>query len=173
MVSSQPARRIETMNQPLPPDSVYIVDFPETKVAVMAHRGGPALLGDTIRRFIAWRKVNGLPPRRHATYNFLYGDPDETRPADFRLDLCVATEREVVADGSGVEAGLIPAGRCAVLRHVGSDDGLAAAFTCLYRDWLPASGEALRDFPLFLQRVSFFPDVPEHEAVIDIFLPLT
>src|SRR5260221_3730956 len=66
----------------------------------------------------------------------------------------------------------IPVGRCAVLRHTGADDGLAAAITHLYADWLPRSGEDLRDFPVYLQRITFFPDVPEHEAVTDIFLPL-
>jgi AraC family transcriptional regulator len=71
-----------------------------------------------------------------------------------------------------VVARTIPAGRCAVLRHVGSDDGFAATFDFLYREWLPKSGEEPRDFPLFLQRVKFFPDVPEHEAVTDVFLPL-
>jgi AraC family transcriptional regulator len=64
------------------------------------------------------------------------------------------------------------AGRCAKLRHVGSDDTLAATFKYLYATWLPASGEEPRDFPLFLQRVTFFPDVAEHEAVTDVFLPL-
>jgi len=59
-----------------------------------------------------------------------------------------------------------------VLRHTGADDGLAAALRYLYADWLPRSGEALRDFPPYLQRVTFFPDVPEGEAVTDIFLPL-
>jgi len=33
-------------------------------------------------------------------------------------------------------------------------------------------GEELRDFPLFMQRVKFFPDVPDSEAVTDIYLPL-
>jgi AraC family transcriptional regulator len=36
----------------------------------------------------------------------------------------------------------------------------------------PQSGEAPRDFPLFLQRVLFLLDVPEHEAGTDVFLPL-
>lgn len=40
------------------------------------------------------------------------------------------------------------------------------------RQWLPQSGEAPRDFPLFLERLTCFPDVPEHEAVVDIYLPL-
>jgi AraC family transcriptional regulator len=43
---------------------------------------------------------------------------------------------------------------------------------CLYLEWLPQSEEELRDFTLYFQRVSFFPDVPEHEAITDVFLPL-
>ena len=55
---------------------------------------------------------------------------------------------------------------------IGNSDDLEPAALFLYRDWLPASGEEPRDFPLYCQRVSFFPDVPEHEAVTDLFLPL-
>ena len=66
----------------------------------------------------------------------------------------------------------IPAGRCALLRHVGSDDHLGHSIRHLYSQWLPASGEELRDFPLFLQRVVFYPDVPDNEAITDIYLPL-
>jgi hypothetical protein len=35
----------------------------------------------------------------------------------------------------------------------------------------PATEEA-RDFPIYCQRLSFFPEVPEHEAVAELFLPL-
>jgi AraC family transcriptional regulator len=149
-----------------------IVDFPETRVAVLEHRGDPRLIGDTIRKFIEWRRANGLPPAVSATYNLLYGDPKETPPDEFRLDLCAATTRDVAPNPQGVVARAIPAGRCAVLRHVGSDDTFGDTFRYLYATWLPASGEEPRDFPLFLQRVRFFPDVPEHEAITDVFLPL-
>jgi hypothetical protein len=30
----------------------------------------------------------------------------------------------------------------------------------------------VRDFPLFMQRVKFFPDVADADAVTDIYLPL-
>ena len=153
-------------------DDVTIVDVPATKVAVMAHRGDPARIGETIQRFIAWRKAVGLSPRTSATFNIFHCDPHTTTPADFHLDLCVATDRVVAPDNHGVTSGLIPAGRCARLRVVGSSDDLEPAALFLYRDWLPASGEETRDFPLYCQRVSFFPDVPEHEAVTDLFLPL-
>jgi len=36
----------------------------------------------------------------------------------------------------------------------------------------PASGDERRDFPLYCQCIIFFPDVPEHEAVTDLLLPL-
>jgi AraC family transcriptional regulator len=69
-------------------------------------------------------------------------------------------------------AKIIPAGRCAVLRHVGTDDTLGQAISTLYQQWLPQSGEALRDYPLYFRRVVFFPEVPENEAITDIFLPI-
>jgi AraC family transcriptional regulator len=57
-------------------------------------------------------------------------------------------------------------------RYIGNDANLGESITHLYSKWLPSSPEEPRDFPLFLQRVKFFPDVPEYEAVIDLFLPL-
>jgi len=153
-------------------DDVRIIQFPETRVAILTHHGDPKLLGDTIRRYIGWRKANGLPPSKSATFNLLHTDPETTEPADYRLDLCCATDR-VDANDSGVVAGVISAGRCAVLRLVGSSDDLRPAVQFLYADWLPRSGLELRDHPIFAQRVTLYPDVPAHEAITDIFLPLT
>lgn len=151
---------------------VKVVQFPETKVAVLEHRGDPRRIGDSVRKFIAWRKENGLPPRLSATFNLLHDNLEEVAPEDFRMGLCAATDREVKENPHGVVGGTIPGGRCAVLRHTGSDDTLGASVRYLYAEWLPTSGEEPRDFPLFLQRVRFFPDVPEHEAVTDVLLPL-
>jgi AraC family transcriptional regulator len=151
---------------------VKLVDFPETRVAALEHRGDPNRLGDSIRAFIEWRRKNGAPPRSSATFNLAWNDPEGVAPEEFRIDLCAATAREIAVDPCGIVAKTIPAGRCAVLRHVGSDEGLRETIRFLYVQWLPESGEELRDFPLFFQRVRFFPDVPEHEAVTDVFLPL-
>ena len=153
-------------------DDVRIVDFPDTPVAVLRHKGDPALLGDTIRRFILWRRAAGLPPRASATFNVFHDDPDDTPAEQYRMDLCAATTR-VAPNPDGVTAGVISGGPCAVLRQVGSSDDLRAASRFLYGEWLPRSGREPRDAPFFAQRVSFFPDVPEHEAVTDLFLPLS
>lgn len=159
----KPARHIE---------QVRIVNVDETRVAVLEHRGDPQLIGDSIRTFIDWRRQNGLSPKVSATFNILYDNPAEVEPENYRLDLCAAVDGEVAVNEQGVIAKTIPGGRCAVLHHVGPDDTLGETIGYLYAEWLPQSGEEPGDFPAYLQRVSFFPDVPETEAVTDIFLPL-
>lgn len=158
------------MNQPA--QAVEIVNFPETRIAVLEHRGDPRLIGDTVRKFIEWRKENRLHPSKSATFNLVYDDPAETAPEDYRFDVCAAIDRPVAENGFGVVQKVIPGGRCAVLRHVGASEAIGETVSRLYFEWLPQSGETLRDFPMFFQRVAFFPDVPEHEAVTDVFLPL-
>jgi AraC family transcriptional regulator len=153
-------------------NEVTIRDVTTTPVAIMQHRGDPATIGATIQRFIAWRKASGLSRRTSPTFNVFHSDPRTTPPDEYRLDLCVGTDRAIEANGEQIEAGTIPGGRCAVLRVVGNTDNLEPAALYLYRDWLPASGEEAGDFPLYCRRLSFFPEVPEHEAVVELFLPL-
>jgi AraC family transcriptional regulator len=154
------------------PQVVRIVQFPATRVATLEHRGSPVRLGESIRKFIEWRKANKLRPELSATFNIAYDDPDETPPDEFRFALCAATDKAIAPNDAGVTGFTIPAGRCALLRHMGSDDQLGRSVRYLYAQWLPASGEETRDFPLFMQRVKFFPDVADGEAVTDIYLPL-
>ena len=157
------------MSQIFTLDQVEIRDFPETQVVILPHRGAPSRIGESVRKLIEWRRANGLHPSRSATFNIFHDDPDEVLPEDFRIDLAVATSME---PGEGMERGAILGGRCAVLRQVGSPEDLRAAFAFLYGEWWPQSGEEARDAPPFAQRISFFPEVPEHEAVTDLFLPL-
>lgn len=152
--------------------NVQIVEFPDTNIAVMEHRGAPNLLGKTIQRFINWRKLNRLPPRRSRTFNLLYDDPKLIAPEDFRFDLCCSVNREVDRNEYGVFNSVIPEGKCAVVRHIGSDDTIDQVVNFLFSDWLRDSNFEVRDYPLFLERVSFFPEVPENEMITDIYLPI-
>jgi len=153
-------------------DQVTIVDLPDIPVAVMTHRGAPDAITETIRRFIAWRRGAGLSPRVSTTWNVFHAPPDINPSGAFRLDLCAGTDRPIAPNDQGVSAGTMPGGRCAALRVTGVGEDLEPAALFLYRDWLPGSGEALRDAPLFCRRVTFFPDVPAHEAVTMLYLPL-
>ncbi|MCA9524729.1 MAG: AraC family transcriptional regulator [Myxococcales bacterium] len=153
-------------------DDVRVVDFPATPLAIAEHHGDPARLFETIQRLIAWRRANGLPPSVAATFNIAWGNPETPTPETFRFDVAVATPGPVAPNPQGVVAGALPACRCAVLRHHGTEDTLGSTIAFLYRDWLAASDEEPADLPLFFQRVSFPPAVSHHEAITDIFLPL-
>ncbi len=164
--------RSQIMTQNFSIDDVSVREEADVPVAFMSHRGDPERLGETIRQFIAWRKASGVRAATHATYTIFHTDPDSVAAEDYRIDLAAATNRAITPADEGMEAGLIPAGRCAVLRIIGESDNLRPAAKFLYGQWLPASGEEPREFPLYAQRVSFFPDVPEHEAITDLYLPL-
>lgn len=164
--------RSKLMQRNFTTDDVTIRDVPPTRVAVMEHRGSPETLGDTIRRFIAWRRAAGLHPRTSPTFNVWHSEGRPTQQDEYSIDLCVGTDQPIEPNDAEIKAGEIPGGRCAVLRVVGFTDNLEPAALYLYRDWLPASGEEARDFPIYCQRLSLFPEVPEHEAIADVFLPL-
>jgi AraC family transcriptional regulator len=155
------------------PDDVTIRDIPPTPVAIMEHRGDRAGLPEAIQRFIAWRKAAGLSPETSPTFNIFRSERIPANPADYSMDLCVGTDRPIDADDKQMKAGVIPGGRCAVLRIVHNTNNLEPAALYLYREWLPASGEEARDFPIYCQRhFSVFPNVPVPEVVCELFLPL-
>ncbi|RUU58314.1 AraC family transcriptional regulator [Mesorhizobium sp. M2C.T.Ca.TU.002.02.1.1] len=154
-------------------DDVTIREVPPTPVAIMEHRGDRATLGDTIQRFIAWRKAAGLSPETSPTFNVFRSERCPAAAADYSMDICVGTDQPIAADDRQMKAGVIPGGRCAVLRYPGNTNNLEPAALYLYREWLPASGEEARDFPIYCQRrLSFLPELSVPEIIVELFLPL-
>lgn len=151
--------------------TVEIVELAELDLAVMEHKGNPQLLGDTIRQFIGWRKENKLPPNQYRTFNLVYNDPDLVPEDEYRFDLAVEYKSPLPMDCKMV-AGKIPAGRYALIRYSGEDAGLRQAVDYLYRDWLTNHDVELRDFPLVFERILFYPDLPETQQIVHIYLPL-
>lgn len=152
---------------------VDIVDFDETMIAVLEHRGAPELIFDSVKVFIDWRKQSGLSPNASSrTFGIPYDDPAITPPDEFRFDICGEIKSSVPKNPQGVITKRIPGGRCATLRHIGSTDQISESVYYLYREWLPESGEELRDFPLVFHYLKRIPEVAEHEQITDIYLPL-
>lgn len=152
---------------------IKIVDFPGAKVAVLEHHGPIQGLNDSIGRFIQWRKQSQLSPVNSSmTLGIAYHNPETTAPEEYRYDICGSVEQDVPDNPQGVKTGAIPAGRCAVIRHHGSTEDMSDSIRALYADWLPDSGEELRDFPIFFHFRDMIPFVEEHEQQTDIYLPL-
>lgn len=155
-----------------PTQKVEIIDFPQTKVAALEHKGSPERVMETVSKFIQWRKENGPSPKISDTFNILYDDPTTVAPDDYRFEVCASILSPLKANSHSVVEKVIPGGRCAVLRHIGADSLLGQSIHYLYFHWLEQSNESLRHSPCFIKRVTFYPDVPEHEMIIDIYLPI-
>ncbi|NQY36395.1 MAG: AraC family transcriptional regulator [Alteromonadaceae bacterium] len=164
--------RVDKMINTTPSPQVKIVDFPETKIAVLEHRGSPNDILTSVGKFITWRKQNKLSPKVNKTFNLLYDDVEVTADKDYRFDICVEIKDDVSENDFGIVTKKIPQGRCAVLRHMGNDSTIEKYVNYLYNQWLTESDVNLRDFPCFLHRVTLFPDVKEHEMITDIYLPI-
>ena len=154
------------------PDQVTLREVAPTRVAMFQHRGDPETLDVTIEKFIAWRKAAGLSPQTSPTFNIWHSERRPANPADYSMDLCVGVgpDYAIEAGDEGAKPGEIPGGRCAVLRVTGDTHNLEPAALYLYRDWLPARGEEIRDFPIYCQR--FFVAEPEQGTAAELFLPL-
>jgi AraC family transcriptional regulator len=150
---------------------VSIVEFPETRVAVVEHRGPPELEYETSKKLIEWRVQNGVPPSKHRTFGVHYTDPSTVSPSEHRVDFCVSYDKVVPPNPQGIVSKIIPACRCALTRHVGSRSHNPAALY-LYQEWLPRSGESPGDFPIFFHYVNVGPHVQEYEMITDVYLPL-
>ena len=150
---------------------VEMVD--EERIAVLEHRGSPRKIMESVSRFIEWRKQSGLSPNATSkTFGIPHSDPEQTPPDEFRFDICGSIDSEIPDNAQGVIEKLIPGGRCAIVRHVGSTDETGSVVRSMYADWLPSSGEELREHPVYFHYVKRMPTVSEHEQVTDIYLPL-
>lgn len=152
---------------------IRIVEFAETRVAALEHRGPPSLVGESVARFRQWRINSGQSSVASSrTFGIPYDNPDTTPPHAFRFAVCGEMNEAVQPNEFGVHERVIPAGRCAVFRHSGSPDYIGETIYPLYRDWLPLSNEELRDHPLFFQYLSVYPETPLEQWETDIYVPL-
>lgn len=153
--------------------NVDIIDFEAKQVGVVEHKGHPDKVFDSAAKLIAWRKETGLSPIISSeTYGVPYSDPSDTLPEEFRFDICGTVTSEVPENRHGVKNGAIPAGRCALAVHKGSHDSISDTVYYLYQQWLPTSGEALRDYPCFFRYLNFSHQVDECDLVTYVYLPL-
>lgn len=153
--------------------NVEIVDFERTRVAALEHRGPAASLMRTVHRFIEWRKsCDASPVATSMTLGIARYEPSKTPPDMFPFDVCGSITGDLPPNDHGVIEKIIPGGRCALARHIGSTDAISSTVQALYGEWLPDSGEELRDFPMFFHYVVRMPEVAEHEQITDVYLPL-
>ncbi|RKG35502.1 helix-turn-helix domain-containing protein [Acinetobacter guerrae] len=153
--------------------NVNIIERPLEKIAYISHRGSPEKVFETAAKFIEWRKRTGLSPvRTSATYGIPFSDPEQTPEQEFRFDIAGSINKSIDQNDDGIEMGEIPAGRYAMVRHLGSHDQIRDSVYFLFRNWLPEHQEEAGDYPVFFHYHNFVHEVNEADLITDIYLLL-
>ncbi len=150
---------------------VRLVNFPETRVALLPHRDSPATEHATVLQLVQWKLQHQLlDQERYRTYGLHYL-PGTAPDSEHRVDFCLSIHETVEPNTLGIVESTIPTCRCALARDIGSRlDNQAVKY--LVYDWLPRSGETVSGAPIIFHYVNVGPTVKASDAITDVYLPL-
>lgn len=150
---------------------VEIRNEPARRLAVLPHKGDYLEIGGTFEKAattIAARPELCPPGKMVGVY---FDDPQATPVTELRaLAGCEVSSHAGIA--APLEEFALSGGRYAVLKHVGPYTGLHKAYTYLFGDWLPKSGEEPGDTPPFELYKNTPQDTKPDELVTLISVPL-
>lgn len=154
------------------PLQVQVTALEPFDVVVLRTRGAFDDLDQAFGQVYAWAAEQGLAEHLQALVGIALNDHRDV-PADACEFECGMGFGRTLADiPAPLRALTLGGGEYAVLRHVGSYAGLDAATDALLRQWLPDSGRALRDAPLYYHYLDDPEDVPEAILRADICVPV-
>lgn len=150
---------------------ITLRDEPALRVAALAHRGAYTEMGAAFDRLMAWASARNLLTAETRFIGLYHNDPTTVPEAELRSDACL-TVPPGVEGGDGVRILDLPATRVAVLAFQGPYAELESAYTRLYRDWLPTSGEEPADMPCREDYLNDCRTLPPTEWLTEVLLPL-
>jgi AraC family transcriptional regulator len=161
-----------------PPDSketgmydITIREEPALRLAALPHRGPYGAIGTVFDRLAAWAAARGLAGPGTRFIGLYHDDPGSVPAAELRAEAAVTVPDGVEAS-DGVHILDLPPTRLATLVFKGPYAELEGAYTWLYRDWLPTSGEEPADQPPREEYLNDCRSLPPAEWLTAIMLPL-
>lgn len=149
--------------------NVRIQSIGPMKIARVRHVGPYAEVGPSFDRLFRWASAIGAPTGRVLTLS--YDDPEAVPPERLRSDACVELRTDEEPP-PGIGLGTVGGGRYAVHRLVGPYEGISGAYTRLFCEWLPGSGESPGDGPrMEIYRKTRAETTPD-KLVTDLCVPL-
>ncbi|WP_028450465.1 AraC family transcriptional regulator [Chitinibacter tainanensis] len=149
--------RLHTQTSPLP-------------LALCPHLGPYIQIGEAFAK-LQLHKTSlpvSLPLRWFGLY---FDDPQSVAPEQLRSAAALTVNADAPLP-AGIEAFALPAGRYAVLEHIGPYSELEQAYQWLYGVWLPASGEQPGNVPVIEQYLNLPIDTPPTELRTEIWVAL-
>jgi AraC family transcriptional regulator len=158
------------------PGTVRLQTSPDIDVVARRHVGDYATVGTTFERLNTHAMGRGWVTDTSRYFGLYYDDPAATPRAVLRSDACLSAPAEFAGEGASEgDARLltIAGGRHAVLLHVGPYAELHRAYSWMYREWLPASGQEPANRPCVEEYLNNPRTTPASELRTEIWLPIS
>jgi AraC family transcriptional regulator len=150
---------------------VTIRELPPLRLAVLDHRGPYTEIGGAFARLGAWAAGRGVMRPDMRYFGMYHDDPTSVPPAALR-SLAAVTVPATEAGDATVRIMESSPMRVAVLRYRGPYGEIEGAYTSLFRDWLPDSGEEPAEHPCIEEYLNDPKTTPQAELLTDILVPL-
>ncbi|MVW71301.1 GyrI-like domain-containing protein [Bordetella sp. 15P40C-2] len=171
-----PGRYRQARSSPFNPEElgmypITIETFEGATLATIAHQGDYQEIGATFDQLFLMATARGLVNDATRTFGVYFDDPEQVPADDLRAlaGLTLPAGHPVDKD---FDEFTLPITRCAVLHYTGPYSEIEAAYQWLLAQWLPASGEETRDFPIWEEYLNDPKTTPAAELQTRIYLPL-
>jgi AraC family transcriptional regulator len=144
---------------------------PARRLAAVPHKGLYHEIGRAFEKLGSTVAARGLYGRFGPMVGVYYDSPADVKPADLRSHAGLEAPADLPIDPP-LEEVTLPEGRHAVLTFKGPYAGLQSAYDQLFGIWLPQSGEAPADSPVFEVYLNSPMDTAPEDLLTEICLPL-
>ncbi len=126
----------------------------------------------------AWRAIGAFAGARGLFHQpgiqcigVSYDDPDTVEAENLRYDACITVSDNIQPEGE-VKARTLAGGRYAMFLHEGPYENLVHTYRGIFGQWLPASGEELREEPCFEIYLNSPDQTPPQDLKTEIYVPI-
>lgn len=100
-----------------------------------------------------------------------YDDPSVTPEEKLRYEACVTVNKEIEVSGE-IQKNTIKGGRYATFLHKGPYENFIHTYNAIFMQWLPESGEKLKDLPCFEHYINNPQEVKPEELRTEVYIPI-
>jgi AraC family transcriptional regulator len=150
---------------------IAIRELPALRLACLDHRGAYTDIGHTFGRLTAWAAGRGLLTDSTRFLGLYHDDPGSVPEVELRSKAAIEVPKHAT-EADGVCIVTLPPLRVAAMRYRGPYAEIERAYTQLFRDWLPDSGEEPAEHPCIEEYLNDPKTTPPAELLTDILVPL-
>lgn len=150
---------------------VEITTAPPRRLAAKAHTGPYPEIGAAFQQVASVFASRNLWPQAQGMVGIYYDDPGTVAPEALKSHAGVLVDQSFEMP-ENLEDVKTPDGRMAVMHYKGPYAGLKAAYDYLFGEWLPKSGEEMREAPSFEIYLNDPMDTAPDELLTDIHVPI-